>query len=74
MSRETIAAKAEPRHDRGGGGVTVAYEFCRECSSWFCPHVAAWMHEDVDGAIAAWSDVLERKPEPVEPKQQEIPW
>jgi hypothetical protein len=53
----------------------MRYEFCSQCSSWFCPHVTAWMYEDVDAAIVAWSGEPERKPEPVEPQQQqEIPW
>ena len=32
------------------------HTFCRKCSSWFCPHVSAWMYEDDPGKAAAWDE------------------
>lgn len=51
------------------------HTFCRECSSWFCPHVAAWMYKGDDAAKDAWSGEPKPVPEPDEPEpQQELPW
>ena len=55
--------------------MTMEHTFCRECSSSFCPHVAAWMYEGNDAAKDAWNGEPERQPEPDEAEpQQELFW